>query len=53
MRGGGFDLPSLTYSVPVRMQTDGGCCPSGERIEIKFALKDHHLTVLTENYEAK
>ncbi len=51
MKGGGFDLPALMYSAPVWTQTDGGCCPSGGRIEIKFALKDHQLVVVKQSLQ--
>jgi hypothetical protein len=52
MKGGGFDLRALAYSTPVWKETDGGCCPSGGMIEIKFALKDHQLVVLSQNFKS-
>lgn len=52
MKGGGFDLRALAYSKPVWKETDGGCCPSGGMIEIKFALRDHQLVVLSQNFKS-
>ncbi len=51
MKGSGFDLRTLTYSMPVWKETDANCCPSGGTIEIRFAVKDHHLIVVSQNFD--
>lgn len=53
MNGGGFKVQDLTYDTPVWGPGDGHCCPTGGNIKIEFVLKDHHLTLLAQNYEAK
>ena len=50
MNGGGFSLENLTYATPVWGSDDGHCCPSGGSIQIKFALKDHQLFVVSQSY---
>ena len=51
MNGGGFDLLTLTYAMPVWKSSDAHCCPTGGSIEIKFALKDHQLVVVSQSYK--
>jgi hypothetical protein len=50
MKGGGFDLRALTYSTPVWKDGDGNCCPTGGGLEMRFALKNHRLTVVSESF---
>lgn len=52
MNGGGFNAQDLTYVTSVWGPSDGHCCPSGGRIEIKFVLKDHRLTVVDQKFDA-
>jgi hypothetical protein len=51
MNGGGFDVHNLTYVTPVWGPSDAHCCPSGGSIQIKFALKDHQLVVVSQSFE--
>ncbi len=51
MNGGGFNVQTLTYGMPVWKGGDAHCCPTGGSIEIKFALKDHQLVVLSQSYK--
>jgi hypothetical protein len=51
MGGGGFDVRTLTYGMPLWKPKDPHCCPTGGSIEIKFALKDHQLTVVSHSYK--
>jgi hypothetical protein len=44
---GGFDIRTLTYEEPLWKPRDPHCCPSGGSLEIKFALKDHQLVVVS------
>lgn len=53
MNGGGFDLGKLTYSMAVWKEGDPHCCPTGGNIEIRFALKDHRLVVVSQSYKQK
>jgi len=50
MNGGGFDVEKLTYGSPVWGPKDGHCCPSGGSVQIKFALKEHELVVVSQSY---
>jgi hypothetical protein len=50
MNGGGFDVQNLTYVTPVWGPNDAHCCPEGGSIQIKFALKDHQLTVVSQTF---
>jgi hypothetical protein len=52
MNGGGFDVQNLTYLMPVWGPNDGHCCPTGGSIQIKFALNDHHLSVVSQSLDA-
>lgn len=51
MGGGGFDLRTLTYGMPLWKPNDPHCFPTGGSIEIKFALKDHQLVVVNHSYK--
>jgi hypothetical protein len=51
MNGGGFDVRTLTYSQLAWKAGDPHCCPTGGSIEIKFALKDHQLVVVSQSYK--
>jgi hypothetical protein len=51
MNGGGFNVRTLTYGMPVWKPGDAHCCPTGGSIEIKFALKDHQLVVISRSYK--
>jgi hypothetical protein len=51
MGGGGFDIRTLTYGMPLWKPSDPHCCPTGGSIEIKFALKDHQLVVVSQSYK--
>ncbi len=51
MNGGGFNVQKLTYDSPVWGPNDGHCCPSGGSVQIKFALKDHQLVVVSQSYK--
>jgi hypothetical protein len=52
-KGGEFDVSTLTYSTNVWKEKDPTCCPTGGHIEIKFALKQHQLVVLSEHFSTK
>jgi hypothetical protein len=49
-KGGGFDIQTLTYDTGVWQKGDGGCCPTGGSVHIKFAIKDHKLIVVSQEY---
>ena len=49
--GGGFNARTLTYGMPLWKPRDPHCCPTGGYIEIKFALKDHQLVVVSHSYK--
>jgi hypothetical protein len=51
MNGGGFNVQTLTYGMPVWKPRDPHCCPTGGSIEIKFALKDHQLVEVSQSYK--
>jgi hypothetical protein len=51
MNGGAFKVQKLTYDSPVWGPNDGHCCPSGGSVQIKFALRDHQLAVVSQRYE--
>lgn len=51
MGGGGFDIRTLTYGMPLWKPRDPHCCPTGGSLEIKFALKDHQLVVVSHSYK--
>ncbi len=50
-KGGGFDIPSLTFVSPVWKDGDGNCCGNGGRIEIKLELNDDRLTVIHTDFD--
>jgi len=52
MNGGGFEVQTLEYSMPVWKEGDAHCCPTGGTIKIRFALKDHRLTVASQSFAA-
>jgi hypothetical protein len=51
LNGGGFNIRTLTYSQLIWKPHDPHCCPTGGSIEIKFALKDHQLVVVSQSYK--
>lgn len=51
MGGGGFNIRTLTYGMPLWKPNDPHCCPTGGSIEIKFALKDHQLVVVSHSHK--
>jgi len=51
MGGGGFNIRTLTYGMPLWGPKDPHCCPTGGSLEIKFALKDHQLVVISHSYK--
>jgi hypothetical protein len=48
---GGFDIRTLTYGAALWRSKDPQCCPSGGSMEIKFALKDRQLVVISHSYK--
>lgn len=48
----GFNMEDLTYSTPVWKKTDCHACASGGYLEIKFALKNHELVVVSRSFTA-
>jgi hypothetical protein len=51
LNASGFDIQTLSFAMPVWRDGDAHCCPSGGNIRIKFALKEHHLTVASQNFD--
>jgi hypothetical protein len=49
--GGGFNIRTLTYGMPLWRSKDPHCCPTGGSIEINFALKDHQLVVVSHSHK--
>jgi hypothetical protein len=52
-KGGGFDVRTLTYSMVAWKGEDANCCPTGGRIEINFALRDHRLVAVSQSIHSK
>jgi hypothetical protein len=50
-KGGGFDVASLSYEAGVWKEGDANCCPSGGRVRVKLALKNHKLVVVSKHFE--
>ncbi|HEY4838081.1 MAG TPA: hypothetical protein VIH72_05715 [Candidatus Acidoferrales bacterium] len=50
-KGGAFEIGTLTYDSAVWKEGDGGCCPSGGEVHIKFALENHKLVVVEKKFE--
>jgi hypothetical protein len=49
-KGGGFDIQTLSYEMGVWQEGDANCCPTGGSVHIRFALKDHRLVVVSQEY---
>jgi hypothetical protein len=50
VNGGGFNLESLSYVIPVWKEKDGNSATRGGKIEIKLKLVKDHLIVSKANY---
>lgn len=48
-RGGGFDIQTLSYDMPV-WQDGAGNFPTGGHVHVEFAIKDHELVVVSQEY---
>ena len=49
-KGGGFSIQALSYDMGVWQEDDANCCPTGGSVHIRFALKDHRLVVVSQEY---
>jgi len=49
-KGGGLDIQTLTYRMPVWEEGNGNCCPAGGMVEIKFRLDDGRLVVTDKHF---
>ena len=52
-KGGGLDMRSLSYHMPVWKEGDANCCPSGGTVDLKFRLDGARLIVISKHFDPK
>lgn len=52
-KGGGLDMSTQRYYMPVWKKGDANCCPSGGTVEIRFRLQDGRIVVTSKHYNPK
>jgi len=52
-KGGGLDMSSLSYHMPVWKEGDANCCPSGGTVDLKFRLDGARLIVTQQHFNPK
>jgi hypothetical protein len=50
-KGGGLDMESLRYRMPVWKEGDANCCPSGGMVVIAFRLDGGRLLITSKHFD--
>jgi hypothetical protein len=49
--GGGLDMESLSYHMPVWKKGDAHCCPTGGTVDVKFKLEAGRIVVTSKHFD--